>query len=129
MFVPKALQLDKFEGGDLKFDNSFLKFLPKNTQIRRFFLKLRHFCFFKKFCNLTNLTVLFQIWQRFFKILAQKYPNNPFLVPNLRLLFFFWKILQIDKFQGVDFKYDNSLWKFSLEKTQIRHFWFGTLAF
>ena len=46
----------------------FLKFLPKNTQIRYFWLKIpkygifgpkfRHFCFFTKICNYTNSMVL-----------------------------------------------------------------------
>ena len=32
----KILQLDKLEGANLKDDNSFLKFQPKNTRIRHF---------------------------------------------------------------------------------------------
>ena len=41
----------------------------------------------------------------FFQILSQKYPNKPFLVPNLG---FFCEILQLDKFEDADFKYENS---------------------
>ena len=32
----ERLTFDKFEGDDFKYDNSFLKFLSKNTQIRYF---------------------------------------------------------------------------------------------
>ena len=47
-----------------------------------------------------------------FLILVQKYPNEAFLVPNLDTFVFFLKILQVDKFEGVDFKYENSFLKF-----------------
>ena len=36
-----------------------------------------------------------------FEILAQKFPSKAFLVPNLH------KVLQLDKLEAVDFKYDN----------------------
>ena len=48
------------------------------------------------------------IWQYLFKILAKKYPNKAFLVPNLDIFGFFCKILQLDRFEGADLKYDNS---------------------
>ena len=53
LFSRKILKLDKIEGPDLKFDNSFLKFLPQNTQIRYFFSpKFSHFSFFHKMLQL-----------------------------------------------------------------------------
>ena len=60
-----------------------------------------------------------------FKILAQNYANKAFLVTNVGI-FVFRKILQLDKFEGADFKYDNTFFKFQSKNTQIRHFWFQT---
>ena len=46
-------------------------------------------------------------------MLAQKYPSKAFLVPNLGIFVgFFCKTLYLDKFEGADFKYDNSFFKF-----------------
>ena len=45
---------------------------------------------------------------------------------------FFREILQLDKFEGADFKYDNIVFKFQPQNTQIRHFWskiYGFLFF
>ena len=73
-----------------------------------------------------------------FKTLAQKYPNKPFLVPNLGILFFH-KILQLDKFESADFKYEYSIFQilaqnyankeFLIKNTQITYFWSQILAF
>ena len=60
--------------------------------------------------------------QQFLKILAQKYPNKAFLVPNLDISFFH-KILHLDKLEGADFKYDNIFFKFQPKNIQIRHLW------
>ena len=57
-----------------------------------------------------------------FKILAQKYPIKAFFGPKFPF-FFFCEILQVDKFEGVDFEYNNSFLKFYPKNTQIRHFW------
>ena len=95
-FFRETLQIDKFEGTDFKYDNSF------------------------------------------FKILAQKYPVKVFLVKNtqkqhfwsqIQTFLFLHKILQLDKFENVGFKYDNSSLKFQPENTQIRHFWSRTQVF
>ena len=51
----------------------------------------------------------------FLKIIAQKYPNKAFLVPNLGI-FPFRKILQLDKFEAADFKHDNSIFKILAQK-------------
>ena len=56
-----------------------------------------------------------------FKNLAQKYSNKAFLVPNLDILVFFCKNLQLDKFEGADFKYDKGFLKFWPKNTQIGH--------
>ena len=46
-----------------------------------------------------------------------------FLVPNLGIFVFCRKVLQLDKFDGADFNYDNSFLKLSPKSTQISHFW------
>ena len=43
----------------------------------------------------------------FFQIPAQKYPNHTFMIPNLDS-FIFLSNLQLEKFEGADFKYDNN---------------------
>ena len=58
-----------------------------------------------------------------------KHPSKVFLIPNLGILIFFHEILQLDKFEGADFKYDNSFLKFQPENNQIRHFCSQVLAF
>ena len=55
----------------------------------------------------------------FFKIPAQKYPNKAFLVPNLDIFIFSWNFA-IDKFEGADFKCDNS---FFLNSSPTRQIW------
>ena len=47
---------------------------------------------------------------------AQKYPNKAFLVSNFRH-FFSHKILESDKFEGADFKYDIIVFKFKPKNT------------
>ena len=80
MFFRQTLQLDKFEGADFKYDNSF------------------------------------------FKILAQKYPHETFLVLILGILIIS-RNLQLDKFEGADLKYKNVIFKFLPKNTQMRLFW------
>ena len=46
----------------------------------------------------------------FFRILVLKYPNKAILFPNLGI-FVFSQNLELDKFEGADFKYDNSFLK------------------
>ena len=53
---------------------------------------------------------------------TQKYPNKAFLVPNLGI-FVFHEILQIHKFEGADFKCDDSFSKILAQKYQKWHFW------
>ena len=66
----------------------------------------------------------------FFKILSQKYTNKAFWVPNLSYTFFFsHEILQLDKFEGADFKYNNTFLKIVPENAQLRDIWSQILAF
>ena len=127
----------------------FLKSLPKNTQIRHFWSQIQVFLFFRKILQLDKFEGAdFKYDNSIFKILAQKYPNKAFLVKNtqirhfwsqIQVFLFFRKILQLDKFEGADFKYDNSIFKilaqkypnkaFLVKNSQIRHFWFQIQAF
>ena len=96
------------------------------------------FVFFAKFSNEANSRVLISnMTIVFFKVLAQKYQNKAFLVKNSEIRHFwsqiqeFWlfrEILQIDKFEGADFKYHNSF-KILAHKYQISHFWSEIQAF
>ena len=58
------------------------------------------------------------MWQYFFQIPTSKYPIKAFLIKNnkirffcLKLSHFFCEIFQLDKFEGVDFKYDKIVFK------------------
>ena len=57
-----------------------------------------------------------------FQIKVLKYPNKAFLLPNLDI-FIFHEILQLDKFEGADFKYDSVIFKLQPKNTRIRDFW------
>ena len=98
---------------------------PKITKQGFFGPKFCFFFFFEKFWSQTNSRVMISnMTIAFFKILAQKCPSNVFFVPNLDIfvcLFvcFCGEILQLDKFEDADFKYDNSFWKFQAKNSQI----------
>ena len=120
----EILQLDQFEDADFKFDNSFFKFYPKNSPYKVFWVpNLSIFCFFwRNFAIRQNRGCWFQISRWFFKILAQKYSNKTFLVPNQEFSLFH-EISQLYQFEGAYFKYDKNMLKFDPKNTQILHFW------
>ena len=89
-------------------------FLVKNIQIRHFSPKFRHFCFSTKFWNQTNLRVLISNMTKF-------YPKNiqiRLFWSQIQALLSFAKVLQLDKFEGPDFKYDNVVFKFQPKNTK-----------
>ena len=111
-----------------------LKFLAKNTQIRHFWSKIpnegifspnfTHFCFFTKYCNCTNSTVLTSNMTIVFKILVQKYPNKVVLVPNLGI-FIISEHFAIRQIQGLLISNMTIvLLKLQLKNIQIRQFLF-----
>ena len=61
----------------------------------------------------------FQIRQEVFKIAAEKYSNKPF-TSKIEAILFFHETLQLDRFEGADFKYDNIFVKFYPKNTKIR---------
>ena len=120
------LLLDKFKGAGFKYDNSLKKkkiaqknpntaFLVKNSQMRLFGPKFKHFCFFTNICNQANLKVLISNMTIMFSIPTQKYPNQAFW-SKFRNIGFFREIWQKDKFEGADFKYHNSFIKVLAQK-------------
>ena len=91
------MQLDKFEETDFKYHNIFLKCEPRNAPKIVFGPKFRY-CFFVKFCKLTNLKRTdFKYDHSFFmtKVLFRKYPNKAFLVPHLNIFVVFKEKLPI----------------------------------
>ena len=114
LFFYKVLLLDKFASADFKYDNNFLKFYSKITQMRDFLCQIKAFLFFQKFLKL-------DMWQCYLQIPTQDYPNKAFLVPNLRV-FIFAINFATRQIQKTDLKYDESVFKFQPKNNQIRHF-------
>ena len=89
----EILKLDKFEGADFKYDNSFFKFQPKNIQIRHFWSQIQVYLFFHKILQLNKFEGAdFKYDNSIFKNLARKYPNKTFLVKNIQIRHFWSKI-------------------------------------
>ena len=128
----EILQIDKFEGVDFKSDNSFFKvlaqkfpnkpFLAKNTKIRHFCSQIYTFLFYHKISQLDKFKGAdFQYDKKNFlnsnpklprdSIFGKKYWNKAFLVQNLSI-FVSSQNLELEKFEGDDFRYDNSFLKF-----------------
>ena len=107
LFFRKVLQLEKFEGADFKYDNSFSKVPTQKFP--------RIFIFAPNLARRQIRGRWFQIWKCYFHIPAPKYGNLEFFVS-------LHQTLQLDKLGGVDCKYDNSFQR-SSPKTQIELFW------
>ena len=92
-FFCKTFQLDKFEGADFKYDNSFLKilgwkykaFLVPNLDIFLLF-------FWQNFAVKQILGCRFQIWKWYVQLGAPKSAILAFFVPNKRLFIFCTKL-------------------------------------
>ena len=84
------LQLGKFDAGDFKYSNSFLKTNLAQKYLTKAFLVTNLGIFFisKIFAIRQIQGCWFQIWQYHFQNPAQKYPNKVFLVPNLDVFVF-----------------------------------------
>ena len=132
LFFRNILPLDKFDDADFKYDNIVFKFQPQNTQIGHFWSEVRDFCFFVKFCKQKNLRVLIL---NITIVFLQFFPKNTQIRhfwSQIQGLMCFRKILQLEKLQGADFKYDNSIFKilaqkyinkaFLVKNMQISHF-------
>ena len=62
----------------------------------------------------------YHIWQNYLQTLAQKKPNQTFLVSNWNI-FIFTPNLATRQVQDADFKYENIFLKLQPKNTQIRH--------
>ena len=51
------------------------------------------------------------------------------LLVSLGIFGVFCKILQLEKFLGTDFKYDNIVFQFQPRNTQVKHFWYQNEGF
>ena len=101
------------------------KYPNKSFQVK----KIRKFHFFTKLCKQTNSRVLISnMTIFFFKVQARNNQIRHFW-SKIYTFSLFHKILQLDKLQGADFKYDNIVFKFQPKNTQIRHFWSKILPF
>ena len=117
----------------------FFKFQPKNTQIRHFPSKNQVFLFFRETLQIDTFQGAdFKYDYSFLKNLEQKHLKKAFLVKNtlirhflsqIQAFLFLHKMLQLDKFEGIDFKYHNSFLKFQRKNTQVRYFWCQNQAF
>ena len=126
LFLQKSLQLHQFEGADFKYDSSCLKFYPENTQRRHSWSQIQTFLLFYDILQLDKFKRAdFKSGNSFLKILAQKYPIKAFLVKNtqkwhfwsqIQAFLFLHKILELGKLEGTDFKYVNSFFKILAQK-------------
>ena len=64
----------------------------------------------------------FQISKSFLKKIQPKIYKQDIFWAQIQAFLLFHDILQLDKFQGADFKYDNILFTFQPKNTQLKHF-------
>ena len=140
-FFHEIVQIYKFEGAEFKYSNSFFTILSqkcpnkalfvKNTQKSHFGSEIQAFLFFHEVLQRDKFDSSdFKYDTSVFKVLSQKYPNKTFLFKytqikhfcsQIQVILFFRQILQLDKFEGADFKYDSIVFKLQSKNTQIRH--------
>ena len=98
--------------------------------------KFKDFYFCTKLCNKTNSRTLISNTIKMFSNSSAKIRKSGIFGPKFRYFSLFSRffiffsrflllhqILQQGKFEDADFKYDNSIFKFHLNNTQIRYFW------
>ena len=95
------MQVDKFEGADFKYGNSFFKFQSKNTLTRQFGPKF-HYPKSTQTRHFSNR-------------------KSEFFVLHENIYFV--------KFEGADFKYDNGFFKFQCKNTQLKEIFVPSLIF
>ena len=110
------------------FSNSSPKILKSDI----FGPKFSHFCFFTKFYYYTNSKVLISNTTNSFLKFQPKNTQITHFWSQIQAFSLFHDILQLDKFKGADFKYDNNFFKilaskypktaFLLKNIQMRHF-------
>ena len=91
--------------------------------MRHFWSKFRHFYSFRKFCSQAKLRVLILNKTIIFSDSSPKIPKSDIFLSQIEGFLFLHHNLQQDIFENTDFKYDNSIFKFQSQNTQIKHFW------
>ena len=123
MYFCKILQFDKFEGADFKYGNIYFQSLPQKYPNKAFLVaNLGIFVFSEKFGIRQMLGCWFQIWQYSFKFYQKSHEirHNWW---QIYVLLFLFNFLQFDKFEGADFKHEDSYLKVYQKEIQITHFW------
>ena len=78
------MELDKYKGGDFKYDNSFFEILSQDYRKNAFLVPSLGILFFRKTLQLDKFEGGdFKHDNSLSKVLAQECPNKVFLVPNL----------------------------------------------
>ena len=111
----------KLKCADFKYDNTYLKFQPKNTKIKHICSQIQAFLFFHKIVQLDKIE---GTDFKYDKIKFQ--PKNiqvNHIVIQIKVFLFLHEIMQLDEFKSTDFNYDNSIFKFQTRTPQIKHFW------
>ena len=95
-------------------------FSPKIRKLGSFGSNLVIFIFSRNFTNRQIRGRWFQIWLYCFQMSVQKYANQTFLVPNLRIFIFALAARQI---RWRWFQIKPWYFQISTQNTQIRHLW------
>ena len=85
LFFRKILNLDKFEGADFNYFNSFCKILAQNYPHEAFLVPNSGILYFTKFRSQTNSRVLNSNITIFFSNFIPKIPKETFLISNLTI--------------------------------------------
>ena len=82
--------------------------------------KFKDFDFYMKLCNKRNSRALTSNMSIVFQNGCPKHPNKAFLVQELKIYIFASDLafLLLEKFKGVNFKYDINFFKFQTRDTQ-----------
>ena len=128
IFVPNLgnfiehLELDKHQGAEFKYNNSFLKSWPKIYPSKTFLVPNQAFLFFHKILKLDKFEGADFKYDISFLKLQPKNTQIRHFLSKIYTFLFFRKILKFNKFDVADFKYHNSFSKLQ-PKNNIRHFW------
>ena len=83
------MKFHKFEGVDFKYNNSFSKLQPKDTQMRQFWSQTYNFFALYKTLRFAKFKGTdFKYENDNFSNSTLKHPNKTVLVPDLKFLFF-----------------------------------------
>ena len=119
----QTLLQDKFKDADFMYDNIFFQIPVQNTQIRLFWFQIQKLLLFSQNVAVKQIWgCWFQLWQKFFKILGQKYLHEAFLVPNLGI-FIFSRNFAIRQIRRCCFKIWHFCFQIPAQKyPNLRHF-------